>query len=738
MYAIKEAVIAKEHSAEGLDAAIFYMDMRAYGKDFEKVYNSARDKYGVRFIRSRVHSVNPVQGSDSVSIRYINEAGEQREEEFDIIVLSVGVEIAPESVELARRLGIEVTDHNFALTHGFTPVTCRPGIHVCGLFQGPKDIPSSIMEASAAACAAAIELAPARGSLVKTKVSPPEKDISEEPVRIGVFICNCGINIASVVNVPEVVKYAATLPNVAFSTDYLFTCSQDSLEKMKQVIVEQGLNRVVVASCSPRTHEPLFQETLKDCGLNKYLFEMANIRDQDSWVHQQQPALATQKAKDLVRMSVARSSLLKPLVERSLKVDPRALVVGGGIAGMTAALGLARQGFRTVIVEKDSKLGGMACNIPKTIDGLDVSTLLAKLIAQVRGNGDIEVLTASRLTGLSGYKGNFVSRIENGIGEPREVNHGAIIVATGAREYKPKEFLYGESDRVLTQIELGRLIQQKPGEVSKWRRAVFIQCVGSRNEENPACSRVCCQGAVKHALDLKMLNSEMDVIVLYRDMRTYGVIEDYYAKARESGVVFARLGDKDQPEVTRDDEGRLTVSFTDRVLQRAVKLDSDALILSAATIAEENEELATLLKVPRNSEGFFNEAHVKLRPVDFASEGIYLCGTAHSPKLITESIAQAMAAASRAATFLSAKEVTVGGVVAQVEPSLCAACLVCVRSCPYNVPRINEDDVSEINEALCQGCGICASECPAKAIRLGHYSDDQIMIKVDAFLEGVI
>ncbi len=739
MYAIKESMVAKEHCPDGLDTAIFYMDMRTYGKDFEKYYNRARDKYGVRFIRSRVHTVDPVAGSDNVSIEYSNEAGEQFAEQFDMVVLSVGVETTPETVELAQRLGIDVTDHKFALTNGFAPVSgSRRGMYVCGVFQGPKDIPESVMEASAAACAAAIDLAAARGSQVKIKEVPPEKDISEETPRIGVFVCNCGINIASVVNVEEVSKYAATLPNVVYSTDYLFTCSQDSQEKVKEIIKENGINRVVVAACSPRTHEPLFQETLKDCGLNKYLFEMANIRDQDSWVHQKEPGPATEKAKDLVRMAVARASLLKPLVEKSLAVNQRALIVGGGIAGMNAALCLARQGFETVIVEKNFELGGMARNIAHTIDGLNVSEYIEKLISEVRENGRIEVMTGARLTGLSGYKGNFVSRIENGAGGPTQVSHGAIIVATGAREYKPKEFLYGETDRVMTQVDLGQLVKNNPGDVSKWSRAIMIQCVGSRNDQNPNCSRICCQGAVKHALELKRLNPEMDVVVLYRDMRTYGVLEDYFTKARQNGVLFVRFDEKNPPEVTRDGEGPLSVSFMDHVLRRPVKMSADAVILSAATLAEENEELATILKVPRNPEGFFIEAHVKLRPVDFASEGIYLCGTAHGPKLISESIAQAMAAAARAASFLCTKEVMVGGVVAQVEPRLCAACLACVRNCPYGVPRINENDVSEINEALCQGCGICVSECPAKAIRLGHYTDDQIMIKVDALLEGVI
>ncbi len=746
MYAIKEAMVAKEHCQDPLDTAVFYMDMRTYGKDFEKYYNRAREEQGVRFIRSRVYNVDAVPGSDDVLIQYASDAGDQsdghpeivvHQEQFDMVVLSVGVETSPETIELAKRLGVKLTEHNFAETDPFTPVsTSRPGIYVCGLFQGPKDIPFSVMEASAAACAAEIDLAPARGTQVKSRSVPPEQDLSEQEPRIGVFVCNCGINIASVVDVKAVMAYAATLPNVVYSQEYLFTCSQDTQEKVKQTILEHRLNRVVVAACSPRTHEPLFQETMKDCGLNKYLFEMANIRDQDSWVHQKEPGPATEKAKDLIRMSVARAALLKPLTEKPLEINQRALVVGGGIAGMNAALGLSRQGFEAVIVEKEPQLGGMARNISQTIEGLDVLAYVDKLVQEVKDAG-IEVLSGSHLAGLSGYKGNFISTIDTGNGA-REITHGVVVVATGAREYKPKEFGYGESDRVMTQLDLDKLIRQHSGKVSKWQRVIMIQCVGSRNKDNPNCSKICCQGAVKHALRLKKINPEMDVIVLFRDMRMYGVLEDYYTQARKEGVLFVRYDEKDQPEVSFNGPG-IGVAFNDLVLGRRVSLGADAIVLGAATLAEENEQLATLLKVPRNAEGFFIEAHAKLRPVDFSSEGIYLCGTAHGPKLISETIAQSMAAAARAASFLSNKDMTVGGVVAQVEPGLCAACLVCVRNCPYGVPRIDpEKGVSEINEALCQGCGTCVSECPAKAIRLGHYQDDQIMIKVDALLEGVV
>lgn len=603
---------------------------------------------------------------------------------------------------------------------------------------GPKDIPFAVTEASAAASAASICLAGSRGTLVHTRQRPQQRDVAGEEPRIGVFVCNCGINISSVVDVKEVRSYAAGLPNVAYAAENLFTCSQDSQEKMKTIIEEQRLNRVVVAACSPRTHEPIFQDTLGASGLNKYLFEMANIRDQDSWVHSKEPEIATQKAKDLVRMAVARAAQLRPLAETPLQINQRGLVVGGGVAGMTAALNMSKQGYEVVLIEIGKELGGQARKVYRTIEGLDVQAFVDDLTKEVRNDEKIQVLTEALIVGFRGYKGNFTTEVLVGPGMyERKIDHGVTIVATGANEYKPTQHMYGSDSRIITQTELDRLIHERPKEVAKWKSAVMVQCVGSRNEENPNCSRICCQTAVKHALDLKELDPDMNVVILYRDMRTYGVLESYYTAARRSGVLFCRF-DPDEPPAVNVDEGTraLDVTFKDHVLLRPIKMYPDAVILSAGTVAAEAGELSSFLKVPRNTEGFFIEAHAKLRPVDFASEGLYLCGMAHGPKLITETIAQAMAAASRAGAFLANKDQTIGGVVARVDQNDCVACLVCVRRCPFGVPRINENVVSEINEALCQGCGICASECPNKAIRLSHYSDAQIMIKIDALMTG--
>ncbi|MHC1742666.1 MAG: FAD-dependent oxidoreductase [Syntrophobacteraceae bacterium] len=737
MYAIKEAVIAKEHSHHPLDTAIFFMDMRTYGKEFEQYYNRAQE-LGVRFIRSRVHSIDP-EGDCELRLWYADEDGEQKSEVFDMVVLSVGFEVGKQTVELANRLGVKLNEHNYAVTDGFMPVTTsRPGIYVCGTMQGPKDIPQSVMEASGAAAGSSALLSESRYTETRTREIPAQRDVSQEPPKIGVFVCNCGINIGGIVDVPAVREYARTLPNVVHVEDNLFTCSQDTQVRMGEVIKEKGINRMVVAACTPLTHEALFRETLIDIGLNKYLFDMANIRNQDSWVHMQDRAAATAKAKDLVRMAVARAALLKELQEKKVDIKQSALVIGGGVAGMNAALNLAEQGYHASLVEKGMELGGLARMVTHTIEGREVQPYVDNLISAVKGHRNITVFADAKVTSFKGYKGNFTTKVQVGPGGPEHtIEHGVAVVATGAHEYQPKEYGYGESGRIMTQLELDRLLHDKTNGPSKWDRVVMIQCVGSRNKENPNCSRICCQSAVKHALQIKEMKPETDVFILYRDMRMYGMLEDFYTEARRKGVVFSRFDPENDPKVTVNGDS-VEVTFMDHVLRREVKMQADAVVLSAATLANETDELATHLKTPRNAFGFFIEAHAKLRPVDFSSEGIYLCGTAHSPKLLSETITQALAAASRASSFLATKTLSVGGAVAHVDKSKCAACLVCVMSCPYGIPQINEENVSEINEALCQGCGVCVSECPAKTIYLSHYQDDQISENVHALLQGVM
>jgi len=736
MYAIKEAMIAKEHAKEELDAVIFNMDIRTFGKDYEKYYLRAKEEIGVRFEKARVHTINEAEAPGSLILRFAKENGELVKEEFDMVVLSVGMQVSPATIENARRLDIELDQYNFAVTSPFEPVsTSRPGVFACGTFQGPKDIPSSVTEASAAACAAGRDLAAARGTRTKTVEIPEEKDVEGEEPRIGVFVCDCGINIAGVVDVPAVREYAATLPHVVYAGENLFTCSQDAQDKMKETLVENNINRVVVSSCTPKTHEPIFMDTLEKCGLNKYLFEMANIRNQDSWVHPDDPEKATQKAKELVRMSVARAASLRPLKERQIPVTRRALIIGGGVAGMNAALGIADQGYDVVLIEKESALGGLCNRLTKTIEGADIQSYVSELGERVKNHSHIQVLTNSLIVDFSGFKGNFTTEVLVGPGMyERKIDHGVVIVATGANEYRPKEYLYGENPHVLTQIELAEKLED--GDLGDPDRVVMIQCVGSRNEENPGCSRVCCQSAIKNAIHIKKLNPDAQVYILYRDIRTYGRLEDYYTEARKLGVIFSRFDPEAPPEVASTDEG-VSVTFHDPILDRDIAVDADILALSTGMRAADTEELASIMKLGRNSEDYFIEAHAKLRPIDLETEGIFVCGTAHSPQLISESIAQALAAAARATTFLIQPHLTLSAVTAKVDPDKCTACLICVRTCPYGVPRINEDGVSEIDDALCQGCGACAAECPAKAIELSWYEDEQLLSKVDALLEDI-
>jgi heterodisulfide reductase subunit A len=736
MYAIKEAVIAKEHSKAPLDAAIFFMDMRTHGKDFEKYYWRAEEEQGVRFIRSRVHSIDPVPGSDDLALRYLREDGALVTEVFDLVVLSVGLEVAPDVVELAQTLGLELDASQFTQTSSFAPVaTSRPGIYVCGAFQGPKDIPQSVMEASASASAAGELLSAARFSLAKKKPEYPERDISQEAPRTGVFVCHCGINIAGVIDVEAVRDYAATLPTVEYVENNLFTCSQDTQEIIKERIKEHNLNRIVVASCTPKTHEPLFQETIKEAGLNKFLFELANIRDQGSWVHMHEPERATRRAKDQVRMAVAKVSLQQPLKEFELPITKAGLVIGGGAAGMEAALGLAGQGFKVHLLEKKEVLGGHARKLLNAWTGEPVLPYLEGIVQQVNDHPLIDVHLNSEVTAVTGFVGNFVSTIATG-GKEIDVQHGAAIIASGGHSYKPQEYLYGQDERVLLSLEMDQALKEKSALVTGAKSAVFIQCVGSRIPERPYCSRVCCTHSVENALHLKEINPDMEVFILYRDLRTYALRENLYKEAREKGVIFVRFDPENGPQVAKLADGRLQVTVPDPILGLPLTLTPDVLSLASAIVVQGQEKLAQMFKVPLNNEGFFLEAHMKLRPVDFATEGVFVAGLAHYPKPIDEAIAQAKAAAARAAVVLSQDSIHAGGVVAQIDPEKCVGCQACVGVCPFGAIDYNaREDVCEVNQALCKGCGTCAANCPSECITLLGFSHKQIYTQIDEALK---
>jgi heterodisulfide reductase subunit A len=735
MYATKEAIIAKEHLND-IEPTIFYIDIRAFGKGFDSYYERAKGEQGVRYIRSMVSQVREDPATKNLLITYVDEAGGLQHEEFDLVVLSAGLSPSPTAWKLAKRLGVALEPHGFCATAAFAPLaTSREGVYVCGVFQSPQDIPETVAQASGAASAATAAISSARGELLKQQEYPPERDVGAEEPRIGVFVCHCGINIAGVVDVEAVREYARTLPHVVYAADNLFTCSQDTQERIREVIHTERLNRVVVTACSPRTHEPLFQQTLRESGLNPYLFEMANIRDQCSWVHMQDKEGATHKAKDLLRMAVANAALLAPLERQHIPIHKRALVVGGGLAGMTAALGFAEQGFEVSLVEREAELGGNMRHIHYTLSGQDPQAFLQELIDKVKGHHSIQVITNAEVVDHEGIQGNFSTGLMIAPAMTyRKIEHGVAVLATGGEEYKPQEYLYGEHPSVLTQLELEERIATGELDPKTLGRIVMIQCVGSRTEERPSCSRICCSVAIKNALKLKELAPDLDIHILYRDVRTYGLLEQYYTRAREKGVVFTRYVPERAPTVQdgHGDAGKVSIRVWDDALRRPLVIEADLLVLSAAIIPGENEELAAMFKVQRTLEGAYLEAHMKLRPVDFSREGLYMCGLAHAPKLMDETISQAQAAVARAATLLAKDEIEVGGVIARVDPELCAACLICVRACPYAVPLIGEDGYSVIDPAKCQGCGTCAAECPQRAIQLQHYRDEQLIAKVTA------
>jgi heterodisulfide reductase subunit A len=670
----------------------------------------------------------------SLKIRYTNEAGRLVQEDFDIVVLSIGLNISQETVDLAGKIGIDLDHYNFADTSSFEPVTTsRPGVYTCGVFEGPKDIPDTVAQASAAAASATSGLSEVRGTRIKIKEYPPERDVSKEPIRIGVFVCHCGINIGGVADVPAIVEYAKTLPHVEYAGANLFTCSEDTQVKMKEVIQEESLNRVIVASCTPRTHEALFRETCRESGLNPYLFEMANIRDQCTWVHMGEPEKATEKAKDLVRMAVARAPTLEQLYEIPQPICQEALVVGGGVAGMTAALELAEQGFKAYLIEKEDKLGGQALKLHTTWKDEKIQPYLEELVKSVNENPMIDVHLQTQIKEVHGTVGNFTCKLADAQGRETEVSYGTAIIANGGEIYRPEEYFYGEDPNILLSLDMDQEIMQNTDRLKAVNTAVFIQCVGSREPDRPYCSKVCCTHSIKNELTLKELNPDMDIYILYRDIRTYGEREDLYREARLKGVRFIRYEMDDKPRIEKKN-GRLRVTVKDQVIKMHVEIDADIITLASAVIPrDDNHVFSELFKVAMTQDGFFMEAHAKLRPVDFASAGMFVCGLAHGPKAIDEAISQAKAAVSRACMILSHKERMAGGAVAEVDPDLCAICLTCVRVCPFSVPQIDfENAVAMIDPGSCRGCGICASMCPNNAIQVKHYKDSQIIPKLMA------
>ncbi|MEK6655608.1 MAG: FAD-dependent oxidoreductase [Thermodesulfobacteriota bacterium] len=748
MYATKEAIIAKEHAGESLQCDIFFMDIRAFSKGFEAYFESAK-KLGVNYIRCRVPSIEEIPETGNLKIHYLTGDDRKASREYDLVVLSVGMQ-PPKNVDgIAKTLGIDLNEFHFCKTTVFKPVDAsRDGVYVAGPFTEPKDIPETVMQASASASKVLSLLHDVRGSLIRPKEYPPEIDVEGQEPRVGVFVCHCGTNIAGVVNVPEVVEYARTLPGVVYAENNLYTCSNDSQERIKEKIREHRLNRVLVASCTPRTHEPLFRNTIREAGLNSYLFEMANIRDQCSWVHMHEPERATRKSKDLVRIANAKAVLLGPLQKGTVGVKKGALVIGGGLSGMTSALELAEQGFEVHLVEREEELGGNLKRIHYLLNGEKPQEELRALIGKLEKNGRVRVYTTAKIESIDGSIGNFKTKITTR-GEEKEFEHGVVIVATGAREHKPEEYFYGQDERVMTQLELEERLVKQGGQLleagkGRAKTVVMIQCVGSRDEKRPYCSRLCCTEAVKNALKIKELSPDTNVYVLYRDVRTYGFREGYYTKARRAGVAFVRYDETAKPEVLKDGGG-LRVKVRDEILGMTLNIPADLVVLSTGTVPDEDSKtIAQFLKVPLNQDGFFLEAHMKLRPVDFATDGVFICGLAHSPKLIEESIIQAGGASAKAGGILSKDSLELEANISHVVDEQCDGCAYCIEPCPYTAVTLMEymwqgavKKTVDINESLCKGCGTCMATCPKNGVFVKGFTLEQIGAQIEAALQAL-
>mgnify|MGYP000397316821 CR=1 FL=1 len=759
MYAAKEAIMTVEHaraearSGNGngqVSCQVFFMDTRAFSKGYEEYYRRAEGKYGVKYTRCRLSDLKEDPLTHNIRVRYADPyqgIHETIEEEFDLLVLSVGMEISEPVKELGRNLGIELDPYGFCHTTLFNPLqTSRAGIFVAGPFREPKDIPETVMEASGAAANVARLLAPARNTLAQVRSYPAERDIMADAPRVGVFVCHCGSNIGGFLDVPGVAEYARTLPGVAHAEDNLYTCSQDTIAHIIDQVKQLDLNRVVVASCTPLTHEPLFQDAIRQAGLNPHLFEMANIRNQCSWVHSSDWEGATAKARSMVRMAVARARELQPLKTSEVPVNHAALIIGGGIAGMTAALTLADQGFPVHLIEREEQLGGNLRNLryflPVTASPPfpfpSPQEYLAETVTQVTRHPLIQVFTQAELVETGGFKGNFTSTIRQDE-QNFQVGHGVILITTGGVEYKGREYGYGSHPGILTQLQFEDFLANQPAKISDIQSLVMIQCVGPGEKY---CSRLCCTTALKNALKLKELNPQAQITLLYRDIRTYGFKERLYTEARRVGVRFIHY-DFDRKPIVRvsEQQPRIAVEVWEPLLGREITLEPDLLVLSTPVVPPRGaRELASRLKLPVDMDGFFLEAHVKLRPVDFSADGVFMAGLAHYPKFLDEAIAQAQAAASRAANILSQESMLTNARVAVVDPLKCVGCLTCVRICPYDVPRVRGDSTgvgsiggaAYVEPAICHGCGTCAAECPAQAIQLMHYTDAQTLMKLDA------
>jgi heterodisulfide reductase subunit A len=746
MYATKEAVLARQR-LPGVSCEVFIMDERAFSKEYTAYFEQSKDLWGVEYTRCRISEIKEDPHTENLVLHYQDQDGSLRRETFDLVVLSVGSEPPPKAVALAEDMQIELNEYGFCKTDKFEPVdTSRPGVFVAGAFATPKEIAETVMDASGAAARCMALLSGKSGTEITQPEYPPERDVSGEEPRVGVFACYCHPTIDTIVDVDAVLGLTAKQAGVAHTQALPYGCLPGGPEAIRTAIRDHNLNRVVIGACTPRTHLALFHHVIRQEGLNPQLLEFVSLRDNCAWVHSDDPPGATRKAKEEMRIGVARARHLQPYQKERRGFHRSALVIGGGLAGMTSALAIADEGYDVFLIEQTDKLGGNLRRLHRTAEGPNPQRLLHALIKRVHSHERIALHYNTEVIGYEGHVGNFHTRLSfGGNGQPAqcwEIEHGVTVVATGGYEYKGNAFLYGQHPRVRTQLELEKELVENVDAARNLKQVVMIQCVNPPEQRVHYCSRTCCTNTMKNAITIKQINPDCDVYVLYKDLITYGFREEYYTEARERGVLFLRYEEDDPPQV-QINYGQLQVQVKDVILGQQITFTPDMLALSMAIMpAKSNRHLARILDVPLSSEGFFMEDNLKLRPMDFTREGVFLAGLAHYPKFIEETIAGSLATAARAMTILSKDRLEVGGTIAIVDQSKCVGCLTCVRVCPFGIPEIDPKAVGVgaiigaafIEPSLCTGCGTCTSECPADAIQLRHYRDDQMVLAEEPIL----
>jgi heterodisulfide reductase subunit A len=706
------------------------MDIRAFGKGNYRYFLEARDKYGVKFVRTRVPAIKRDFLTDNILLSARDEADTIKDYSFEMVVLSVGQVPPPGFSELSSTLGLETNRWGFCESGAFSPVeTSKEGIYVCGSASAPKDIADTLVEAGAAANRVMTLLSVPRN--IEDTAENTEEETDEE-AGTAVIICSCGNEIGSVIDIERILEYSRELPGVVYVSKSDFLCQKDGFARMADEVKQARAGKLVIAACPTTIIGGQVNQALKAAGLSNVFTQFINLREGVAWVHKDEPEAATKKAEKLIAMATERARLQKDTALQSSLVWGGALILGGGLSGMISALSIAEQGYEVHLVEKSGKLGGNLQHIYTTLSGDDPQKLLLDNVRNIEENSFINVYLNSEIKEFSGYAGNFNVTILKGDEEiPLQV--GSVIIATGGNEYKPAEYSYYDNDNIMTQSELEQKIASGDLNIENINSAVMIQCVGSRNSDRPYCSRICCSQAIKNSLEIKKYNPDCQVYVLYRDMMSYGFIEEYYTKAREAGVIFIRYDEDHEPRVETEDE-RITVEFQEPALGDVMTLEADVVVLSPAILPQEsNTRLAAMLDLQLTEDGFFKEAEIKFRPVDFTHEGIYACGLALYPRNISESIVEAQAAAQRAVTLLGRGQLQASPIVAEVNSRWCTGCELCIEACPYGA-RIKDTakGIVVVREALCQGCGACAAVCPSGATKLKQFTDKQVFSMIDA------